>query len=148
MSGTVEDMDDYVVDVVIEVDSRGIGVEEIARRLCQPGMEILRVTERGTIWLTALVAARGESAAIREVRDGVVAQLPDRPRSLAAAVVGGDPLGDLHSRLHSILADADFEVFDAHELVDRHSWERQPVGPGIINLRPVDVRAQGAWTQA
>ena len=81
MGHTVDHMDDFVVDMVLEVDSRGIGVEDLARRICLPGMEILRTSARGTIWLTALVTAEGESAAIRAVRDSVLAQLPERPRS-------------------------------------------------------------------
>ncbi len=65
MGHTANHMDDFVVDMVLEVDSRGIGVEDLARRICLPGMEILRTSARGTIWLTALVTAEGESAAIR-----------------------------------------------------------------------------------
>ena len=33
MGHTVDHMDDFVVDMVLEVDSRGIGVEDLARRI-------------------------------------------------------------------------------------------------------------------
>ncbi len=139
MQGTVGEFDDYVVDMVLEVDSRGIGVEELARRICLPGMEILRSTARGTIWLTALVTADGEAAAIREVRDSVLAQLPDRPRAVAAAVVSSIPLGDLYARLEEVLSDEELAEIDVRDLVARTMFDRSAADEVTVHLRPIDL---------
>lgn len=137
MGHTVDHMDDFVVDMVLEVDSRGIGVEDLARRICVPGMEILRTSAGGTIWLTALVTAEGESAAIRAVRDGVLAHLPDRPRSTVTAVVNSAPLGDLYARLQAVLSDAELEAIDVGDLVEAVMWDRPRVDVREVDLRPV-----------
>lgn len=137
MGNTVDRMDDFVVDMVLEVDSRGIGVEDLARRICLPGMEILRTSARGTIWLTALVTAEGESAAIREVRDSVLAQLPDRPRATVTSVVHSAPLGDLYARLDSVLGDEELETLDVRDLVEQVMWDRPRVDVREVDLRRV-----------
>jgi hypothetical protein len=137
MGHTVDHMDDFVVDMVLEVDSRGIGVEDLARRICLPGMEILRTSARGTIWLTALVTAEGESAAIREVRDSVLAQLPDRPRATVTSVVNSAPLGDLYARLDAVLGDEELETLDVRDLVEQVMWDRPRVDVREVDLRPV-----------
>jgi hypothetical protein len=137
MGRTVDRMDDFVVDMVLEVDSRGIGVEDLARRICLPGMEILRTSARGTIWLTALVTAEGESAAIREVRDSVLAQLPDRPRATVTSVVNSAPLGDLYARLDSVLGDEELETLDVRDLVEQVMWDRPRVDVREVDLRRV-----------
>jgi hypothetical protein len=137
MGHAVDHMDDFVVDMVLEVDSRGIGVEDLARRLRLPGMEILRTSARGTIWLTALVTAEGESAAIRAVRDSVLAQLPDRPRATVTSVVNSAPLGDLYARLNEVLGDAELETLDVRDLVAQVMWDRPRVDVREVDLRPV-----------
>jgi hypothetical protein len=137
MRHTVDHMDDFVVDMVLEVDSRGIGVEDLARRICLPGMEILRTSARGTIWLTALVTAEGESVAIREVRDSVLAQLPDRPRATVTSVINSAPLGDLYARLEAVLGDEELETLDVRDLVEQVMWDRPPVDVREVDLRPV-----------
>ena len=137
MGHTVDHMDDFVVDMILEVDSRGIGVEDLARRICLPGMEILRTSARGTIWLTALVTAEGESAAIREVRDSVLAQLPDRPRATVTSVVNSAPLGDLYARLDAVLGDEELETLDVRDLVEQVMWDRPRVDVREVDLRPV-----------
>jgi hypothetical protein len=137
MGQTVDRMDDFVVDMVLEVDSRGIDVEELARRICLPGMEVLRTTARGTIWLTALVTAEGESAAIRQVRDSVLTQLPDRPRATVTSVIDSAPLGDLYARLDAVLGDEELEAIDVRELVEQVMWDRPRVDVREVDLRPV-----------
>jgi hypothetical protein len=137
MGHAVDRMDDFVVDMVLDVDSRGIGVEELARRICLPGMEILRTSARGTIWLTALVTAEGESAAIRQVRDSVLAQLPDRPRVTVTSVVDSAPLGDLYARLDAVLGDAELAAIDVRDLVEQVMWDRPRVDVREVDLRPV-----------
>jgi hypothetical protein len=137
MGHTVDHMDDFVVDMVLEVDSRGIDVEELAGRICLPGMEILRTNARGTIWLTALVTAEGESAAIRQVRDSVLAQLPDRPRATVTSVVDSAPLGDLYARLEAVLGDEELESIDVRDLVEQVMWDRPRVDIREVDLRPV-----------
>ena len=129
-------MDDFVVDMVLEVDSRGIGVEDLARRICLPGMEILRTSARGTIWLTALVTAEGESAAIRAVRDSVLAQLPDRPRATVTSVINSAPLGDLYARLDAVLGDEELGSIDVRDLVEQVMWDRARVDVREVDLRP------------
>ena len=136
MGHTVDHMDDFVVDMVLEVDSRGIGVEDLARRICLPGMEILRTSAHGTIWLTALVTAEGESAAIRAVRDSVLAQLPERPRSAITAVVTSAPLSDLYARLDAVLGDAELGAIDIRDLVAQQMWDRAGVDVREVDLRP------------
>ena len=137
MGHNVDHMDDFVVDMVLEVDSRGIGVEDLARRICLPGMEVLRTSAKGTIWLTALVTAEGESAAIREVRDSVLAQLPDRPRATVTSVVNSAPLGDLYARLGEVLGDEQLETLDVRDLVEQVMWDRPRVDVREVDLRPV-----------
>ena len=137
MGHTADHMDDFVVDMVLEVDSRGIGVEDLARQICLPGMEILRTSARGTIWLTALVTAEGESAAIRGVRDSVLAQLPDRPRATVTSVVNSAPLGDLYARLDEVLGDEELETLDVRDLVEQVMWDRPRADVREVDLRPV-----------
>ena len=137
MGHTADHMDDFVVDMVLEVDSRGIGVEDLARQICLPGMEILRTSVRGTIWLTALVTAEGESAAIRGVRDSVLAQLPDRPRATVTSVVNSAPLGDLYARLDEVLGDEELETLDVRDLVEQVMWDRPRAHVREVDLRPV-----------
>ena len=137
MRHIVNHMDDFVVDMVLEVDSRGIGVEDLARRICLPGMEILRTSARGTIWLTALVTAEGESAAIRAVRDSVLAQLPDRPRVTVTSVINSAPLGDLYARLDAVLGDEELGSLDVRDLVEKVMWDRPRVDVREVDLRPV-----------
>jgi hypothetical protein len=145
MAGSVAEAEDFVVDMVLEVDSRGIGVEELSRRICLPGMEILRTTDSGTIWLTALVTAQGDAQAIAQVRSSVLAQLPDRPRAVAAAVVSSVPLGDLYARLQTVLADDELDELDgldirdlvAQTLPDRPARREDPA---LVDLRAVDLR--------
>jgi len=137
MGHTVDRVDDFVVDMVLDVDSRGIGIEELARRICLPGMEILRTSARGTIWLTALVTAEGESAAIRQVRDSVLAQLPDRPRATITSVVDCAPLGDLYARLDAVLGDEELVAIDVRDLVEQVMWDRPRVDVREVDLRPV-----------
>lgn len=137
MGHNVDHMDDFVVDMVLEVDSRGIGVEDLARRIRLPGMEVLRTSAKGTIWLTALVTAEGESAAIREVRDSVLAQLPDRPRATVTSVVNSAPLGDLYARLGEVLGDEQLETLDVRDLVEQVMWDRPRVDVREVDLRPV-----------
>ena len=137
MGHTANHMDDFVVDMVLEVDSRGIGVEDLARRICLPGMEILRTSARGTIWLTALVTAEGESAAIRAVRDSVLAQLPDPPRATITSVINSAPLGDLYARLDAVLGDEELGSLDVRDLVERVMWDRPRVDVREVDLRPV-----------
>jgi hypothetical protein len=137
MGHTANHMDDFVVDMVLEVDSRGIGVEDLARRICLPGMEILRTSARGTIWLTALVTAEGESAAIRAVRDSVLAQLPDPPRATVTSVINSAPLGDLYARLDAVLGDEELGSIDVRDLVEQVMWDRPRVDVREVDLRPV-----------
>jgi hypothetical protein len=137
----VDRMEDFVVDMVLEVDSRGIGVEDLARRICLPGMEILRTSAHGTIWLTALVTTDCESAAIREVRDSVLAQLPDRPRMAVTSVVTSAPLGDLYARLDAVLDDAELGDIDVRDLVEQVMWDRPRVDVRELDLRAARVRS-------
>jgi hypothetical protein len=137
MGHIVDRMEDFVVDMVLEVDSRGIGVEDLARRIRLPGMEILRISARGTIWLTALVTAEGESAAIRSVRDSVLAQLPDRPRATVTSVVNSLPLSDLYARLDAVLGDEELDTLDVRDLVEQVMWDRPRVDVREVDLRPV-----------
>ena len=137
MGHTVDRMDDFVVDMVLDVDSRGIDVEELARRICLPGMEILRTSARGTIWLTALVTAEGEAEAIRQVRDSVLVQLPDRPRATVTSVVHSVPLGDLYARLDAVLGDEELAAIDVRDLVGQVMWDRARVDVREVDLRPV-----------
>jgi hypothetical protein len=137
MGHSVDHVDDFVVDMVLEVDSRGIDVEDLARRICLPGMEILRTSARGTIWLTALVTAEGESAAIREVRDRVLDQLPDRrPRLAITSVITSAPLGDLYARLDAVLGDEELGSLDIRDLVAQQMWDRPGVDVRDVDLRP------------
>ena len=143
MGHTVDRMDDFVVDMVLDVDSRGIGVQELARRICLPGMEILRTSARGTIWLTALVTAEGESAAIRDVRDRVLDQLPDRPRTTVTSVVDSAPLGDLYARLDDVLGDEELGAIDVRDLVEQVMWDRPRIDLREVDLRPVRLGSTG-----
>jgi hypothetical protein len=137
----MDTIEDFVVDMVLEVDSRGIGVEDLARRICLPGMEILRASAHGIIWLTALVTAEGESAAIRSVRDSVLAQLPDRPRMSVVSVVTTAPLGDLYARLDAVLTDDELGAIDVRDLVERVMWDQPTADVRDVDLRPARVRS-------
>jgi hypothetical protein len=121
MGRTVDHGEDYVVDMVIEVESRGVDVDALARRITLPGIEVLRTSGRGMIWLTALVTADGEPAAIQQVQDDVLAQLSGA-RVMVASVVTSAPLGDLYARLDSVLTDPDLDRLDLIDLVEVTLW--------------------------
>ena len=142
MGHTVDHVDDFVVDMILDVDSRGIDIEDLARRICLPGMEVLRTSARGTIWLTALVTAEGEAEAIRRVRDSVMAELPGTPVGSVAAVVASVPLGDLYGRLDEVLGDEELGSIGVQELIERHMWDRAdtPMQPVDLSVRELDLR--------
>ena len=127
MGRTVDHGEDYVVDMVIEVESRGVDVDALARQLVVPGFEVLRTSGRGMIWLTALVTASGEPAAIQQVQDEVLGQLAGA-RVVVATVVTSAPLGDLYARLDSVLTDPDLDRMDLIDLVEATLWN-QPGHP-------------------
>ena len=118
--------EDFVIDMVVEVDSRGIDVDALARRITVPGVEILRTSGRGMIWLTALVTAPGEPAAIRQVQDSVLGQLDVGTRVVVATAVTSAPLGDLYARLQSVAADHELDRMDLIDLVEATLWDRGP----------------------
>jgi hypothetical protein len=115
-------IEDFVIDMVIEVDSRGVDVDAVARRIQLPGIEILRTSGRGMIWLTALVAAEAEQAAIRQVQGSVLAQLDGPSRVVVATVITSAPLGDLYARLDSVLSDPELDRMDLIDLVEASLW--------------------------
>ena len=110
MGRTADRGEDFVVDLVVEVESRGVDVDAVARAVRVPGVEILRTTGQGMIWLTALVSASGEPAAIRQVQDSVLAALSDSSRVVVASVVASAPLGDLYGRLDEVVSDAELAL--------------------------------------
>ena len=132
--------EDFVIDMVVEVDSRGIDVDSLARRIDLPGIEILRTSRRGMIWLTALVAAEGETAAIREVEGRVLSQLSEGSRVVVATSVTSAPLGDLYARLDSVLADHELDRMDLMQLVEATLWTREA---HTADLRAVESRSLG-----
>ncbi len=119
-------MDDLVVDMVLEVDSRGIDVEGLSRLICLPGTRILQTSAHGTIWLTALIRADGHAAAIRQMHDEVWSQLPEPTRGTVTAALSCVSLGDLYARLGSHLADDDLAEIDVRDLVARTLWDCPP----------------------
>ena len=131
--------EDFVIDMVIEVDSRGIDVDALARQVTLPGVEVLRTSARGMIWVTALVTAEGESAAIRSVQDQVLRQLGTRSCVVVVTSVTSVPLGDLYARLDTVLADHELDRMDLIDLVEATVWVRDDVA---------DVRAPGSRTSA
>ena len=133
MGRTVDHGEDFVVDMVIEVGSRGTDVDALARRLMLPGMAVLRTTRGGLIWLSALVTAVGEPDAIRQVQDGALAALGGTAQVLAATVITDSPLGDLPSRLHAVLWDLEPGRLDA-VLCDL-----EPRRPDLIDLVEVST---------
>lgn len=143
MGHTVDHVDDFVVDMVLDVDSRGIDVEDLARRICLPGMEVLRTSARGTIWLTSLVTTDSAAEAIRQVRDSVTDQLPDSPAGSVTAVVDSVPLGDLYGRLEELLGDEELGSIRVQDLIEWHMWDRADAPVQHVDLSPareVDLR--------
>lgn len=118
--------EDYVIDLVVEVDSSGVDVDALARQITVPGVEILRTTSRGMIWLTALVSAPDEPAAIRAVQEVVLGHLDRGARVVVASVVTSAPLGDLYARLDGIPSDADLDRLDLIDLVEATLWHGRP----------------------
>jgi hypothetical protein len=124
MGRTVDHIEDFVVDMVIEVGSRGTDVDALARRLVLPGMEVLRTTGGGLVWLSALVTADGDSSAIRQVQHTALAALGEEASVVAATVIAGAPLGDLSSRLAAVLGELAPHRMDLIDLVEATRWER------------------------
>lgn len=121
MGRTVDHGEEYVIDIVVEVESRGVDVDAVARSIVLPGVEVLRTTGRGMIWLTALVTADGEPAAIRSVQDAILHQLGGDSRVVVATVVTSAPLGDLYARLDAV-ADHELDRMDLIDLVEATMW--------------------------
>ncbi len=115
--------DDYVVDVVVDVRSGRVDLDALAGRVELPGIALERVTSRGAIGLTAIVAASGEGAACREVRASVRRALLGIPGADAATMVTGVALGELYARLDGDLSDEEVQRIDVRDLVDQ-VWDR------------------------
>ena len=124
MGRTVDHGEDFVVDMVIEVGSRGTDVDALARRLVLPGVEVLRTTSGGLVWLSALVTAAGEASALRQAEDVALSALGGVAHVVAATVITGSPLGDLPSRLAAVLCDRDAHRADLIDLVEASRWDR------------------------
>ncbi|MCU0300600.1 MAG: hypothetical protein MUF35_03225 [Candidatus Nanopelagicales bacterium] len=135
MGHAVDRGEEYVVDMVVEVESRGLDVDALARSIVLPGVEVLRTTGLGMIWLTALVAAADEPAAIREVQQAVLGQLGGPSRVVVATVVTSAPLGDLYARLEAA-GDDDLDRLDLIDLVEATMWGS---GSGAARLRRHDT---------
>lgn len=132
--------EDFVIDMVIEVDSRGIDVDALARQITVPGVEVLRTSSRGMIWVTALVTAEGETAAIRSVQDQVLRQLSAGSRVVVVTAVTSAPLGDLYARLDTVLADHELDRLDLIDLVEATVWVRDDVA----DVRSAQSRSLGS----
>lgn len=135
MPGSEGVMEDYVVDVVVEVGSGGADLAELTRRVTLPGVTLQRATARGTLWLTAIVAAPTEAAARHRVRDAILTQVADLPGAAASTMVTGVALGELYARLDGSLADDELADIDVADLVRERMWERdwraEPGRPGL-----------------
>jgi hypothetical protein len=132
--------EDFVIDMVIEVDSRGIDVDALARQITVPGVEVLRTSGRGMIWVTALVTAEGETAAIRTVQEQVLRQLSDGSRVVVVTAVTSAPLGDLYARLDTVLADHELDRLDLIDLVEATVWVRDDVAD-VRSVKPRTIRS-------
>lgn len=125
-------VEDHVVDMVVQVDTRGVDLARLVASITLPGVEILRTSSRGMIWLTALVTAATEAQAIASVRDAVLGQVAV-DRVLVTTVITSAPLGDLYARLDSVLDDEQLARIDLRDLVEQTLW----VAPDLTPLREV-----------
>jgi hypothetical protein len=116
-------VEDIVVDLTLEVDP-AVDADRMVHDLDLPGIEIMRTASATTIWLTVLVAATSEAAAVKEVRALVVAQIPQAARVVQATVVTSAPLGDLHARLDT-LDDDELDRISLRDLVETHLWNNR-----------------------
>lgn len=136
MPGSEVVMEDYAVDVVVEVPASGADLAELARRVALPGVMLQRATARGTLWLTAIVAAPTEAAASHRVREAILTQVADLPGASASTMVTGVALGELYARLDGSLADDELADIDVADLVRERMWECDwRSGPGRSGLR-------------
>lgn len=126
MLATVTDVDDFVVDVVLELDPGGADADDLVRRFRLPGARILRTTDRSTIWLTAVVGATAEAQAVQQVRDQILAQLTDREHPGTVTAISCAALGDLYARLDPALDDPELEALELADLVADTMWCRPP----------------------
>ena len=133
--------EDFVVYMVVEVDSRGIDVDVLSRSLTVPGVEVLRTSRRGMIWLTALVTAPGEATAIGEVQRRVLERVPPGSRIVVATTVAGAPLGDLRARLEAVDLDRTLDRMDLIDLVETALGNSDP---GRVEAHPPPARSLGA----
>lgn len=123
-------LEDVVVDLVVEVDSRGVDLDEVARSLVVPGVVLLRSASREVLWLTTVVAARDEEEAVRAVRARVLAQVGTDPGAAVATTATAITLGDLFACLDHTDPQRDLEVdlpqgrVDLLDLVAAHVWDR------------------------
>jgi CobQ-like glutamine amidotransferase family enzyme len=115
--------EEHVVDLVVEVESRGVDVDALARRVVLPGIEVLRTSGTGMIWLTALVTAADPQAAIQRVQDALADQI-DAGRVVVATAATSVPLGELYARLDSALTERQLEGLDLFDLVQATLWSR------------------------
>ncbi len=123
---THEIHEDHVIDIVVQVEARGIDVDALVARITLPGVEILRTSSRGMIWPTSLVTASTEAQAIAVVRDAVLGQVPV-DRVLVSTVITSAPLGDLYARLDEVLDDEHLARIDLRDLVEHTLWSARDV---------------------
>lgn len=134
MARTAEHGEDFVVDMVVEIDPRGADLDELTSRIVLPGAEVLRICARGTIWLTAVVTARTECDAVRQVQEAVVAQTRGVP-GVTGALVTSIGVADLYGRLDGQLTDEEVARIDLRDLVADHLWDRPGARRSVLVAR-------------
>ncbi len=130
--------EDFVVDLVLEVGSRGIDVEDLARALQVPGRELSRGASDGRVWVTAVLCAECVDDAIAAVRDRVLDQLPAAAGTLAVTI-DTCLLSDLYCWLDPTPTDEELDRVDVRDLVAERVWNHNPPTDRVLDLRGVRV---------
>ena len=136
MLATRQDVDDFVVDVVLELEPGGTGADEVRRRLHVPGTPVSCTSAGSTIWVTTVLPAARAQAAVQEVADHLLSAIPDAQEVRATAAVRCLPWGELLSQLDPALDDPELECLDVVDLVADTLWnpERGPSAPTVLDM--------------
>lgn len=124
--------EDFVVDLCLQVDPRGVDVERLSRQLQLPTAAVARATAGARVWLTAVINAATQAEAVHRSRVLIEAQLAEWAEQALVARIDCVALGDLYAWLDPARDDPELTTLELVELLEDTMWSERPAGVGSL----------------